>query len=321
MKSLWKFICRYWEWTTVLFFAPFVSSAILVQFFITREMATKLVSRLQEKLADDAEFAPYILTYISFSALYILVCASILIYFCIRVRTVLHPKNISITKPNISIAMPAIFCGFLAVLLPLVHVCYRHCFQLSQITLSPIELYKHSTIIVCSTMTAEYLVDCISRGSLLALMPWLAGTITGTCGALHAAVVTKCGIRENLKAEEVVDELLKGMMVLSVVLIASVLLVHQYMHMHSNLYVECAQSYEVYDRFAHRVAMFWGVTLTATVMTVYVPQLLRLRSMGSIQGRPSNQNWGKSNMRKKIWIVLSMLGPSVVTVLIELVER
>lgn len=110
-------------------------------------------------------------------------------------------------------------------------------------------------------------------------------------------------------------------MALSVVLVASVFLVYRYAHMHSNLYILWGLGYRVYERFAHCIAMFWGATLTATVVSVYVPHLLVLRHEQRRTGQIREENAGRSNTLEKIGIALSILGPLLAAVLTKFVER
>lgn len=190
---------KHWEWTTLLFFIPFLLSVGLSQIFITREMAMEMVCRLQSGLDGNAEFAPHILEYLGLVGLYILVCAAVCIYFVIRICAVLHPKTTAMLPCTASTINLAFVCVTLAIIAPVVYVCNSSCLQISRITLSPIELYKHSTAVVCSTMNAGCFGGWISRGSLLALLPWLAGTVVGSWGALHAALVTKSAIVKKTK--------------------------------------------------------------------------------------------------------------------------
>ena len=116
--------------------------------------------------------------------------------------------------------------------LAVIHTFFPSFFAISRITLEPtIGAYGAATDAVG-----------ISRlhGQLLALAPNLAGVAAAVMGSLHAAVVTRSAVAEPDRSAngngatpgEVPASLLNGMVVVSGVLVASVLLVSLHVHAH-----------------------------------------------------------------------------------------
>ena len=278
----------------------------------------------------NAEFAPQVLAFSGLVGLYIFVCAAALLYFCAKIKCELTSitKRTGNANLGVSLILAVSVSLILAVCIPILYVFGNHIpillyvfgdnfLRLSQITLSPIELYAYSTHNICEAMRYHLLWDELNRGRLLVILPWLVGTITGTCGALHAALVTKNAIGNANKVDGAFRELVTGMMVLSVILVSSVLLVSVYGHMHCYLF----HIHTAYEKFVHAITVFWGATLTATVILVYMPHLLRLNNMAGGTQRQDSKKTKGSEAFNKIGIIFSIIAPLLVAFLTEFLEN
>ena len=165
--------------------------------------------------------------------------------------------------------------GVFGAALAVIHTFFPSLFAISRITLEPtIGAYGAATDAIG-----------ISRlhGQLLALAPNLAGVAAAVMGSLHAALVTTEAVAAADRAPEgngavpggVPASLLNGMVVLSVVLVASVLLVTLHVHAHGPLYGAGASAQAEFaklrfHRLGHRAQHHRGVDLRAASRSAQV---------------------------------------------------
>ena len=207
--------------------------------------------------------------------------------------------------------------------LAVIHTFFPSLFAISRITLEPtISAYGAATDAIG-----------ISRlhGQLLALAPNLAGIAAAVMGSLHAAVVTRRAVAEADRSPdgngatrgEVPASLLNGMVVLSVVLVASVLLVTLHVHAHGPLYGAGAPAQA---EFANFVSIVWGIGLTIIVALIYVPHLVLLGDAGRsalarVPATDGTDGPRGTSLFQKVEMALAIFGPLIIAVLAGALER
>ena len=302
-----------WEWS--ILFLPGAAFLLLVlsQLWITDGMAAAIAPPPAGP-GDAAEFARGFLQISAVTLVYVLICLAAILYFWREVRAGAG-ADLSAGRRRVVGACCAAIGGFGAALAA-VHTFFPSVFAISTITLEPtLGAYGAATDAVG-----------ISRlhGQLLALAPNLAGVAAAVMASLHAALVTRQATAQAESAPEgngltpggVPPSLLNGMLVLSVVLVASVLLVSLHVHAHGPLYGAGASAQA---EFAEFVSMVWGIGLSVLAALIYVPHLVRLavaaRSApaGAAAGRPDGRRG--ASLVQKVEVALAIFGPLIIAVL------
>ena len=117
---------------------------------------------------------------------------------------------------------------------------------------------------------------------------------------------------------EVPASLLNGMVVVSGVLVASVLLVSLHVHAHGPLYGAGASA--AHAEFANFVSVVWGIGLSIIVALIYVPHLVLLEYAG--QSAPAGTAAADradgprrtASLFQKVQMALAIFGPVIIAV-------
>ena len=310
-----------WEWSVL--FLPVAAFLLLLlsQLWITEGMAAAIAPPATGP-GEMGEFARGFLQISAVTLVYVVICLAAIQYFWREVRA-LTGTELGAGRSRAVVACCAAIGGFGAALI-FIHTFFPSFFAISRITLEPtIGAYGAATDAIG-----------ISRlhGQLLALAPNLAGVATAVMGSFHAALVTKSASAEGGRAPErdgatprgVPPSLLNGMVVLSAVLVASVLLVNLHVHAHGSLYGAGASA--CHAEFANFVSVVWGIGLSIIAALIYVPHLVLLGYVGrpalteSAALAPAAGPRGAS-LLQKVEVALAILGPLIIAVLARSLDR
>lgn len=146
---------------------------------------------------------------------------------------------------------------------------------------------------MASAMTGDVGLPGVSRHLISILFPVAFGVAAVCAGSCHAAVVE--GAREQDQRErgraarDEADRLFHGLIAMSALLVGSTLLLALYFRLPQALYGadEAASAVGAeYVDFANVAGMFWGIVMTLTLVAVYAPHAVALRSLapGALDG-------------------------------------
>ena len=311
---------NHWEWS--ILFLPVAAFLLLLmsQLWITDGMA-RAIAPPATGAGDVGEFAREFLQISAVTLVYVLICLAAMQYFWREVRAVAGTDLDAGRGRAVGACCAAI--GVFAAALAVIHTFFPSLFAISRITLEPtIGAYGAATDAVGITKL---------HGQLLALAPNLAGVAAAVMGSLHAAVVTRGAVAEADRSPEgngatpgVPASLLNGMVVVSGVLVASVLLVSLHVHAHGPLYSAGASA--THAEFANFVSVVWGIGLTTIVALIYVPHLVllgyagrsALARVGAADGTDGPRG---TSLFQKIEMALAICGPLIIAVLAGALDR
>ena len=304
-----------WEWS--ILFLPGAAFLLLVasQLWISDGLAAVIAP--QPAGAEDlGEFARGFIQISAVTLVYVLVCVAAILYFWREIRAAASTGRSDGGRRAVGVCCAAI--GGLGAALVAIHTFFPSFFAISRITLEPtIGAYGAATEGIGITRL---------HGQLLAFAPNLAGIAVAVVGSFHAALITTSAVAETFRDPEgsaaasggVPPSLLNGMVVLSVVLVASVLLVTLHVRVHGPLYGSGASA--AHGEFASFVSIVWGIGLSFIAALIYVPHLVRLRYAGRSApaeaaaadraGAPRG-----ASLVQKVEMALAIFGPLIIAVL------
>lgn len=311
----------HWEWS--ILFLPGAAFLLLVvsQLWITDGLARAIAPQATGP-AEVGEFARGFIQISAVTLVYILICLAAIQYFWREIRAATGADPSAGCSRAASAACAAIG-GFGAALI-VIHTFFPSVFAISRITLEPtIGAYGAATDAIG-----------ISRlhGQLLALAPNLAGVATAVIGSFHAALVTRSAVADVDRAPEgngaapgeVPAPLLNGMVVVSGVLVASVLMVSLHVHAHGPLYGAGASDAQA--EFANFVAVVWGIGLTIIAALIYVPHLVLLGYAGrsapaGVAGADGAEGPQRAPLFQRVQMALAIFGPVIIALLTKSLDR
>ena len=310
-----------WEWS--ILFLPGAAFLLLVlsQLWITDGLARAIAPQATGP-AEVGEFARGFIQLSAVTLVYILICLAAIQYFWREIRAATSADPSAGCSRAASTACAAIG-GFGAALI-VIHTFFPSFFAISRITLEPtIGAYGAATDAIG-----------ISRlhGQLLAFAPNLAGVATAVIGSFHAALVTKEAVAQLDRApegnggtpREVPASLLNGMVVVSGILVASVLLVSLHVHAHGPLYGAGAS--EAQAEFANFVSVIWGIGLSIIVALIYLPHLVLLAytsrsAPAGFAGADGAEGPQRAPLFQRVQMALAIFGPVIIALLTKSLDR
>ena len=262
---------NHWEWSVLFLPVAVFLLLLLSQLWITDRLAGAIAPPAAGPGAAP-EFARGFIQISAVTLVYVLLCLAAILYFWREVRAAAGTDPGAGRGPAVGAACAAI--GGFGAALAVIHTFIPSFFAISRITLEP-------TLAAYGAATDAIGISRV-HGRLLALAPNLAGVGVAVLGSFHAALVTSRAVADGDRAPEgngatpggVPPSLLNGMVVLSVVLVASVLLVTLHVHAHGPLYGAGAAA--AHGEFAGFVSVVWGIGLSTIAALIYVPHLVRL---------------------------------------------
>ena len=305
----------HWEWSILFLPVAVFLLFLLSQLWITDRLAGA-IAPLATGPGDVREFARGFIQISAVTLVYILICLAAIQYFWCEVRAAAGTDPSAGRGPAVGASCAAI--GVFGAVLAVVHTFSPSFFAISRITLEPtLSAYGSATDAIG-----------ISRlhGQLLALAPNLAGVAVAVMGSFHAALVTSRAVADANRAPERnggspgagPGSLLNGMLVLSVVLVASVLLVTLHVHAHGPLYGAGAS--DAHGEFANFVSVVWGIGLSTIAALIYVPHLVRLgyadrSATTGVAAADFADGPRGTPLLQKVEMALAIFGPVIIGVL------
>ena len=266
---------------------------------------------------DLSGFARGFLLLVTIAALYCFLCIIAILYF---VRAAC--RTLGYLSSGVCIRTLG-FLGFalgVASSLSYIHAFHSSCLTISEILLSPT---FHMYIYVKCVGISE------SFGQLLVFVPTLCGSVTAVGAAFHSAVVTKnwfynavivntADNRHPNQGTEKLDRRMEsnthGMLVLSAVLVASVLLLSLHVHMHGALYA--GSVLDDHGTFANFVSIASGLGLTILATLIYLPSWLLIRFA------PTRNASSDGRARRDILrAIAGVAGPLIAAILAQVADK
>ena len=311
----------HWEWSILFLPGAAVLLLVLSQLWITDGLA----GAIAPPAAGAGEVREFARGFIQISAatlVYVLICLAAIQYFWREVRAATGADQSAGRSRAVGGCCVAV--GVFGAALAVMHTFFPSFFAISRITLEP-------TIGAYGAATDAIGVSRL-HGQLLALAPNLAGVAAAVMGSFHTALVTRSAVaeadgspeRSGAAPGEVPASLLNGMVVLSAVLVASVLLVSLHVHAHGPLYG--AGAAVAHAEFANFVSAVWGIGLSVIAALIYVPHLVLLGYAGrsalagvAATGRADGPR--RAPLLQKLEMALAIFGPLIIAVLARTLDR
>ena len=311
----------HWEWSVLCLPVAAFLLLVLSQVWITDGLA-RAIAPPAAGPTKVGEFARGFIQISAVTLVYVLICLAAIQYFWRDVRAVAG-MDLSAGRRRAMSACGAVIGVFGAALI-VIHTFFPSFFAISRITLEP-------TIAAYGAATDPIEISRL-HGQLLALAPNLAGVATAVIGSFHAALVTRRAVAEAHRAPEgngptpgeVPAPLLNGMVVVSGVLVASVLMVTLHVHAHGPLYGAGASDAQA--EFANFVSVTWGIGLSVIAALIYLPHLVLL----GYAGRPAPAGVAAADrtdgpqgapLFQKVQMALAIFGPVIIAVLARSLDR
>ena len=182
---------------------------------------------------------------------------------------------------------------------------------------SLVQFYERTGTPVAGAMIGDMLVPGISRHLASILLPASVGVATVCAGACHAIVTVQEARAGERNTKQSVDRLLHGFMAISGLLVGSTPLLTLSLRLPAGLYGtgEAADArIAEYFGFANTVSVLWGVVFTLTLVAVYAPHVLALRthselSLSQILSKGLESGASYQSMVKKKEVAVSTFAP------------
>ncbi len=311
-----RWLAGHSEWKLLVGVLPALLSVVTVELLVGPEVVELLVGRLVQGVDAEPRFARGVIMMSALTVCYVALCLALLAYYCGGVAASLLPGD---RKRRLAIAGIAAWIGFHAVLAGLGGVDL----QLYSIAYdSIVRIYQEAGGPVAAAMTGAAGPLGISRHLISILLPVAFGIAAVCAGSCHAAAIVEEARGENRgdgghAARDAADRLVHSLMAMSALLVGSTLLLTLYFRLPQALYgageAAAAGGAEYLD-FANVVSIFWGVVMTLTLVAVYAPHAVGLRShapvpLGELLQRGAESGALYSGLAKKAEVVVSTLAP------------
>ena len=272
--------------------------------------------------AEVGEFARSFIQISAVTLVYILICLAAIQYFWRDVRAAAGTEMSASSRRSAGVCSVAI--GVFGAGLAAIHTFFPSFLAVSRITLEPtIAAYGAATDAIGITRL---------HGQLLALAPNLAGVAVAVTGSFHAALVTRSAAAQADRAPEghgatpggVPASLLNGMVVVSAVLVASVLLVSLHVRVHGPLYGVGGSA--AHAEFAGFVSIVWGIGLSIIAALIYLPHLILLgyagrSALAGVAAADCADEPSGTSLVQKLEVALAIFGPLIIAVLARSLDR
>ena len=162
----------------------------------------------------------------------------------------------------------------------------------------------------------------VSRHLISILLPVAFGIAAVCAGSCHAAAIVEGAMGgdegdRGRAAREAADGLVHSLVAMSALLVGSTLLLTLYFRLPQALYgagEAAAPGGAQYLDFANVVSIFWGIVMTLTLVAVYAPHAVALRShapvpLGRLLEKGTESGAFYSGLAKKAEVVVSALAP------------
>ncbi|MCY3842036.1 MAG: hypothetical protein OXH69_00690 [Acidobacteria bacterium] len=304
------------EWRLLVGVVPAVLAVLTVELLVGPEVVEFLVGRLVQGVEAQPRFARGMIMMSALTVGYVALCLALLAYYCGGVGASPLPAD---RKRRLAVAAVAAWIGFHAVLAGLGAVDL----QLYSIAYdSVVRIYEQAGGPVAAAMTGDAWSLGVSRHLISILLPVAFGVAAVCAGSCHAAAIVE-GARgrddgeRGQAARDAADRLVHSLVAMSALLVASTLLLTLYFRLPQALYAagEAAPAGGAeYVDFANVVSIFWGIVMTLTLVAVYAPHAVALRShapvpLGELLQQGAETSALYSGAAKKAEVVVSALAP------------
>ena len=187
---------------------------------------------------------------------------------------------------------------------------------------SILRIYQEAGGPVAAAMTGDAGPLGVSRHLISILLPVAFGIAAVCAGSCHAAALVEGARGGNggdlgRAAREAADGLVHSLVAMSALLVGSTLLLTLYFRLPQALYAAgeaAAPGGAEYLDFANVVSIFWGIVMTLTLVAVYAPHAVALRShvpvpLGQLLEKGAESGAFYSGLAKKAEVVVSALAP------------
>ena len=311
-----RWLAEHSEWKLLVGVVPALLSVLTVELLVGPEVVELLVGRLVQGVDAQPRFARGMIMMSALTVSYVALCLALLAYYCNGVATSALPAN---RKRRTAVVGIAAWIAFHAVLVGL------SVFDLQLYSIaydSIVQIYQEAGGPVATAMTGDAGLLGVSRHLISILLPVAFGVAVVCSGSCHAGAIVE-GARGadqgdgGQTARDALDRLVHGLIAMSALLVASTLLLALYFRLPQALYgtgeAALTRGAEYLD-FANVVSIFWGVVMTLTLVAVYAPHAVALRSLASV---PLGQLLEKgaeggafySGLVKRAEVVVSALAP------------
>ena len=304
------------EWRLLIGVVPALLAVVTVEVLVGPEVVELLVGQLVQGVDAQPRFARGMIMMSALTVCYVALCLALLAFYCSGVGGSPLPAD---RKRRLAVAGIAMWLGFHAVLAGLGAVDL----QLYSIAYdSIVRIYEQAGGPVAAAMTAGVGPLGVSRHVISILLPVAFGVAAVCAGSCHAAAIVEGarggdGVDRGQAAREAADRLVHSLMAMSALLVGSTLLLTLYFRLPQALYPagEAAPPGGAeYVDFANVVSIFWGIVMTLTLVAVYAPHAVALRSQAPVpldellqQGAESGAFY--SGLAKRAEVVVSALAP------------
>jgi len=272
------------EWKLLFGMVPALLSVVTVELLVGPEVVELLIGRLVQGVDAQPQFARGMIMMSALTVGYVALCLALLAYYCNGVAASALPAN---RKRRVAVAGIAIWVLFHAVLAGL-SVFDVQLYSIAYHSIS--QVYQQAGGPVAAAMTGDAGLLGVPRHLISILFPVAFGAAAVCAGSCHAAVIVE-GARRGGQSDRTeaagnaLDRLVHGLIAMSALLVGSTLLLTLYFRLPQTLYGagEAASTVgaEFLD-FANVASMFWGVVMTLTLVAVYAPHAMALRSLAPV---------------------------------------
>ena len=260
-------------------FVPVVLGTAVFELMIDPQLVQILIEDLGSGLEPGSAFVRGLLMMSTAVFCYLALCLALLGYFLsgFARSTLTAESKRAVAAAGIVawIAFHGVLAGLSSLDLRLLSIAYD----------SLVQLYERAGDPVAAAMTGDGLAPGVSRHLVSILLPASVGVAAVCAGSCHAIAIVHDAGAEDKKAEDAVNRLLHALMAMSGLLVASTLLLMLSFRLPASLYgtgeaadVRVAE----YLGFANVFSIFWGVVFTLTLVAVYAPHALALRSRSGL---------------------------------------
>lgn len=311
-----RWLAGHSEWRLVVGVAPALLAVVTVELLVGPEVVELLVGRLVQGVDAEPRFARGMIMMAALTVCYVALCLALLAYYCCGVVASPLPPD---RKRRLATAGIVAWVGFHAVLAGLAVVDL----QLYSIAYdSIVRIYQEAGGPVAAAMTGGAGPLGVSRHLASILLPVAFGVAAVCAGSCHAAAIVEGAAGKGQDdgeqgARDAADRLVHSLIAMSALLVGSTLLLTLYFRLPQALYgagEAAAPAGVEYLDFANVVSIFWGVVMTLTLVAVYAPHAVALRShapvpLGQLLQKGAESSAMYSGLARKAEVVVSALAP------------
>ncbi|MXZ70930.1 MAG: hypothetical protein F4Z04_05405 [Acidobacteria bacterium] len=262
-------------WLPLVGLFPSFLALAVIESHVHPRMVEYWVGDLVRDLGSNARFAQGLFVTSTVVACYIAVCCALLAYFCLGITRSSLPrarkKELAWTAVVLWIGFHGLLYGLTFLDLQLFDIAYGALVQVYGAAGSP----------VTESMTGPMVIPFLSRHLLSVLIPTAMAVAAVCAGSCHAVAIVESAGPDEGDAGKATTSLLHSLMAMSGLLVASSVLITVYFHLPAKLYAS-SEAASAYRDFAGAVSAFWGAILTLTLVAVYVPPAVGLRSLAGV---------------------------------------